>query len=178
MKSAITAVVLLTSLSITGCDNKNADLSASSNLGATISPSRPLPSAKFRVQDMEKSITCNLEEIGGQRLQDGPAKINLNKDINITGWVIDKATTTNGGNISIQITSHATSDEYEITDISRMTRTDVRAAMGGDSAFENSGINATLPAGSLSSGSYNIAIVYQSNGKPVACAEGNAFTVK
>lgn len=172
----ITLVSLIT-LAVTSCDGKPVDTSPAPNDTAT-HPAIALPEAKISVMTMDKSTDCNLEEIAGKSFQDGKARINLNSSATITGWVIDKTAGTNGDDIALQVISTDKPIEYVLTNASRYSRSDVRSAMGGSSAFENSGFTAVLPRGSLQPGLYNLAIVYEHNGKPTACAEGTVFEVQ
>lgn len=175
---------LLAGIALPGCDNNSPPGPApaqgtSQSTEPTKATKISLAAASNSIRDMATSTTCNIEEIGGKNLSTPSLKIGLGQDVTVAGWVIDKAGETDGGTLAIRLVSLAApGGEYEITRVSRTPRPDVRSAMGGNSAYENSGFNAVIPAKSLTPGPYNIGVVYQSKGKPVVCGEGNYFEVE
>lgn len=120
---------------------------------------------------------CNIEFLNSASLEDGEVEVDSFASFAISGWVIDESGTSNAPSAQLLIDSQDGSGVWRAPELRRTDRPDVVAAYGGNSSYRRAGFHTLVPVSALPPGSYQVALVYRSDGEMAACGTVRRFRI-
>ena len=126
----------------------------------------------------QKTTDCNIESVNGVGFEPAVPSVTSEKTAKVSGWLIDANQKVVPTDVRVRVETEAGDKAWEQPVTTWGDRGDIVTTHGDVAAYQKSGFEIPLDLGELSTGSYNIYLVYGAPGREVACAVGRRFGVK